>query len=132
MCVIPSPIFQEPLFKKTKKKHFLSFCISLSHYDRLSLSPTFELYTPQEKIKEEYHIYKNALGLTSSLGCHFGPNRFNGKQTCKYISKNIHRNKNLQMFLSFPKNNQLDRHVTNISFGTILNCHRHLTNISVG
>jgi hypothetical protein len=68
MCVIPGPIFQEPLFQKTKKKNFLSFCIALSHYDRLSLSPTFELYTPQEKLKEEYHIYKNAVGLTSSLG----------------------------------------------------------------
>jgi hypothetical protein len=57
--------------KKKKKKHFLSFCIALSHYDGNSLSPTFELYTPQEKLKEEYHIYKNAVGLTSSLGCRF-------------------------------------------------------------
>jgi hypothetical protein len=132
MCVIPGPIFQEPLFQKTKKKHFLSFCIALSHYNRLSLGPTFGLYTPQEKDKDEYHIYKNTVKLTSSLGCHFCSNRFEGQQTCKYICKNIHRSKNLQKKLSLPKHNQLDKHVTNILVGTILNCHRHLTNISVG
>jgi hypothetical protein len=113
--------FLGTFISKTKKKHFLSFCIALSHYGRNSLSPTFELYTPQEKLKEEYQIYTNAVGLTSSLGCHLGPNRCKGQQTCKYICKNIHRNRNLRKFLSFPKK-QSTGYVTNIPFGTILRC----------
>ena len=130
MCVIPGPIFQEPIFQKTKK-HFISFGIALSHYEEKCLSLTFELYAPGEKIKEGQHIYKNTVGLTSSLGFCLGPHRFKDLQNCKYIYKNIHKNRNLQKIVSLPKNNQLDRHVTNIPVGTILNCHRHLTNIHV-
>ena len=88
-------------------------------------------YTRPRKNLEEYHIYKNIVGLTSSLGCCFGPNRFKGQQTCKYICKTSTEIETFKKNYHCQKNNQLDRHVTNILVGTILNYHRHITNIYV-